>query len=813
MERFVCIHGHFYQPPRENPWLEAIEIQDSAYPYHDWNERITAECYAPNSYSRILDDTSHIKHIVSNYARMSFNVGPTLLSWLEEHSPTTYAGIIESDRQSMQARSGHGAAMAQAYSHMIMPLADSRDKRTQIIWGIRDFKYRFGRDPEGMWLPETAVDLESLDIMAEFGIRFTVLAPHQAARYRPLEEEKWTELNNGNIDPSRPYRCTLPSGRSIAIFFYDGPISLAVAFEGLLKSGKNFADRLMKGFSENRNGAQLVHIATDGESYGHHHRYGDMALAYALDYIETHNLAHITNYGEYLENNLPDHEVEIHENSSWSCAHGIERWRSDCGCSTGAHPQWNQGWRAPLRSALDWLRDELSALFEKHAMEYFTDPWHARDHYIFLVLDRSDENVQRFLTEHCLTFPGEVQRIRALKLMELQRHAMLMYTSCGWFFDDISGIETVQILQYAGRAIQLARELFGVRLEEEYEYRLAAAHSNIQTQGTGCDIYTSHVKPREVDLSKVAAHYAISSIFEDYGDETDIYCYKVVTQNYRKEQSGKTGAVTGQLHIRSTITGEHDTLSFGLILLGEHDFNCGVKSSVPLEEYEEMAADVFETFHSGSFAELVRIIDRNFGTSHYTLQSLFTDEQRFILQTIIKETLDSFLSSYRQIFDDNRMLMGFLKETGLPVPKAFLTAAEYTLNHDLGELLLSDSELDSVSMTVDEFKRWNINPDAVDLEFAFRRHLERHMRKLAETPSDLEALQHMEHLIDVALALPFEINLWSLQNSYYRLAGTAYRDVLRREGHESPWAKSFRAVGKKLYFNLEAVLGDSGAQG
>lgn len=336
MERYLCIHAHFYQPPRENPWLEAIEVQDSAYPYHDWNERVTAECYAPNSASRILDEEGRIKDVVSNYARISFNFGPTLLSWLEEHSPGVYQAILEADQKSWDWRSGHGAAMAQCYNHLIMPLANSRDKKTQVLWGIKDFQHRFGRSPEGMWLPETAVDLESLNFLAESGIKFTILAPLQAKRFRKIGEDKWEEAS-GKIDPARAYRCRLSSEREISIFFYDGPISRAVAFERLLEKGEDFASRLLSGFSESRDWPQLLHIATDGETYGHHHRFADMALAYALHYIESQKLSRFTNYGEYLEKVPPTHEVEIVESTSWSCSHGIERWRNNCGCNSGGH--------------------------------------------------------------------------------------------------------------------------------------------------------------------------------------------------------------------------------------------------------------------------------------------------------------------------------------------------------------------------------------------------------------------------------------------------------------------------------------------
>jgi alpha-amylase/alpha-mannosidase (GH57 family) len=339
MERYVCIHGHFYQPPRENPWLEAIELQDSAYPYHDWNERITAECYGPNAVSRILDSQDRIVRIVNNYARISFNFGPTLLSWMERKAPEVYRAVLDADVESRARYGGHGSALAQGYNHIILPLASLRDKRTQVAWGVADFVHRFGRRPEGMWLPETAVDVESLELLAEHGIEFTVLAPRQARGVRKVGDTAWTDVSGSRVDPSMAYRIPLPSGRSIAAFFYDGPISQGVAFEGLLHRGEQLAHRLLGAFAPARKHAQLAHIATDGETYGHHHRRGEMALAYALHYIETNKLATLTNYGQFLEKFPPTYEATVFDNSSWSCVHGVERWRSDCGCSTKNKPK------------------------------------------------------------------------------------------------------------------------------------------------------------------------------------------------------------------------------------------------------------------------------------------------------------------------------------------------------------------------------------------------------------------------------------------------------------------------------------------
>ncbi len=324
-----------------------IELQDSAYPFHDWNERTTAECYAPNSVARVLDASGRILRLVNNYSRISFDFGPTLLPWIESNAPDVYQRVLDADRESQSSFAGHGSAIAQVYNHIILPLANDDDRRTQVDWGIRDFRHRFGREPEGMWLAETAADIPTLEVLAEYGVRFTVLAPNQAARVRKVGSLEWTDVSGARIDPSVPYVQKLPSGRSLALFFYDGPVSQAVAFEKLLTRGESLAGRLISAFSDLREGDQLVHIATDGESYGHHHAHGDMALASALELLAATPEITLTNYGQFLENHPPQSEVEIFENSSWSCAHGVERWRSNCGCNSG-RAGWHQDWRSPF---------------------------------------------------------------------------------------------------------------------------------------------------------------------------------------------------------------------------------------------------------------------------------------------------------------------------------------------------------------------------------------------------------------------------------------------------------------------------------
>jgi alpha-amylase/alpha-mannosidase (GH57 family) len=813
-ERYLCIHGHFYQPPRENPWLEAVEIQNSAHPYHDWNERITAECYAPNSASRNLDGDGRILDIISNYARMSFNFGPTLLSWLEEKDPETYGAIIDADRKSIEWRSGHGNALAQVYNHLIMPLANRRDKLTQILWGIKDFEHRFNRTPEGMWLAEAAVDNETLDLLAERGIKFSILAPRQASKVRKLGTGKWRDVSGTKIDPSRVYLCRLPSRRSINLFFYDGPISQAVAFEGLLKSGEEFARRLLSGFSDARDWPQLVHIAADGETYGHHQHYGDMALAYALNYIESNGLARLTNYGEYLEKYPPTHEVQIFENSSWSCVHGIERWRENCGCNSGEHPGWVQAWRRPLREALDWLRDRIAGIYESAANDYLKDPWSARDDYVQLILNRSDEQKAAFFNQHALRDVSDVEMVVVLKLLEMQRHAMLMYTSCGWFFDELSGLETVQILKYAERAIQLSEDIFSYGLEDTFKARLTLAKSNIPEYENGAIIYEKFVTPAMIDLKKVGAHFAVSSLFEDYIDRTKIYSYIIQKEDYQKASAGSANLAIGKVSVSSEITHELEILSFCILHFGGHALNGGVRTFLGSDAYHAMKTEIMATFERGDFADIVRLMDNHFGTHNYSLSNLFSDRQRIILDSLISKTTENFEHAYRQLYESNRILMGFLRDAGMPVKKAFIAAAELILNADI-ETAFLDEPVDAARIQglMGEMNKWNTSLYAIDIEFKVRKKLEDCMRRWLKKPEDMSTLTDIQSRLEVCRLLPVEINYWQAQNIYYQIVKSHYAKILQmgifHGAEKSQWINALKYVGDMLFFRTESILPNS----
>jgi alpha-amylase/alpha-mannosidase (GH57 family) len=810
MERYICVHGHFYQPPRENPWLEAIEEQDSAFPYHDWNERVTSECYAPNSASRILDGEKRIMDIVNNYARISFNFGPTVLSWMEAHSPELYKAILDADRQSAELRSGHGNAIAQVYNHIIMPLANARDKRTQVIWGIQDFEYRFKRFPEGMWLSETAVDRETLNILAEQGIKFTILAPHQALRIRRTGSGKWTSVSGGNIDPTRAYLLKLPSGRRISIFFYDGPISHAVAFEKILDRGEDFAHRLLRGFSESRQWPQILTIATDGETYGHHHRFGDMALSYALNYIESRRLALLTNYGEYLEKFPPTQEVEIVENSSWSCVHGVERWRSDCGCTTGGHPEWNQQWKQPLRDSLDWLSDQLAFRYEHSAKKYLKKPWKARDEYIEIILNRSAENVETFIENHSARKLRKDEKLLVIKLLEIQRHSMLMYTSCGWFFDELSGLETVKVMQYAGRAVQLSEDLFRNTLENAFLSRLAHAKSNLPEHGNGGRVYLNFAKKDVIDLKNVAMHYAISSLFEDYGDETDIYCYSVRKEDYQRFESGRTKLATGNVSVTSRITMESERITFCVLHLVNHAINGGVHSFLGYDQYRTMKNEIGRAVEKDDFTDIIRLMDKHFGKHTYSLRDLFRDEKRKILHLLIKTPVQECVDTHRTIYENNRILMDSLLEEGVPMPKAFRAAAEIAFYADLQEVLQNEKpDVDRLQHLISDMKRWDISADSKDIEFLATNTLERMIEKLTTGQSDLASLQRVQEALEIFRLLPVELNYWRSQNIYYKMAKTTFRDVLLKAGAGNEdarkWVSAFKYIGELLFFSLVQV--------
>jgi alpha-amylase/alpha-mannosidase (GH57 family) len=812
-KQFICIHGHFYQPPRENPWLETVETQDTAAPYHDWNERICAECYAPNGAARIVNSKNQITRIVNNYAHMSFNFGPTLLSWLKENAPRTYRMILDGERRSRKNFKGHSSAMAQAYNHIILPLASRRDRLTQIRWGIADYQFHFGVQPEGMWLAETAADSESLELMAQSGIKFTVLAPHQCKRIRSLQDgADWTGTPNASVDTTRPYRIRFGSGLSIAVFFYDGPTSRAIAFEGLLDSGESLAARLKAGFKDTPQ-PQLVHVATDGESYGHHHKYGEMALAYALRLLEADKTVKLTNYGSFLEQSPPEFEAEIVENTSWSCVHGIERWRSNCGCN-GGRAGWNQAWRTPLRKALDELRDGLVPLTEQAGAMLFKDVWAARDGYIEVMLDRSSQPVERFFGKHQLRILTAPERVRALELMEMQRHAQLMYTSCGWFFDDISGIETVQVIAYAARVLQLARQVCGEQaasLEPAFLARLAEARSNVAAAGDGAKIYKEQVSTKQLGLEQVAAHYAISSVFSSYGEETDLFCFRIWRNSYDVHTSGRERLALGRAKIVSAITGKQQNFSFAVLHFGDQNITAAVNAYGPEDAaaFEAIAAEAAEHVQSADFPEVIRLLDRFYGRMDYSLTSLFTDEKRRIVQLILNSTLADIESSLTTIYDDHASLLHYLSQAGLPKPPALVLAAGFAINAGLRRALETDPvDQPQLRSFLSLARADQVSLETQTLSYLADQRMKRAMVDLQMSSGALEALDRALALARTLIELPFELNLWQAQNIWYEILRTSGYALSALASTDQPrWNKDFSELGACLSIDCGAIRG------
>ncbi|MFH1680537.1 MAG: DUF3536 domain-containing protein, partial [Candidatus Eisenbacteria bacterium] len=447
-EIHLIIHGHFYQPPRENPWLSVIEAQEGAFPYHDWNERILAECYRPNTRSRILNGFGRIRDIVNNLERISFNFGPTILTYLERTDPETYRGILEADRASAAVRSGHGNAIAQAYHHVILPLVPREDRELLIRWGLDDFERRFGRRSEGIWLPETAIHAGTALDLARAGIRFVILSPHQAGRTRPLEGGKWRDVSDGSIDPRRVYRLfpdPKDRGLFIDVLFYQSGLAAGISFDHYLRSADDLGRRLLDAAGEPRGFPRLVHVATDGEVYGHHEPFADMCLAALFGSVTDRLGLRVTNPGEFLDRVPPEHEVVLApgpggEGTAWSCPHGVGRWSRDCGCSIGRREGWNQAWRGPLREALLHLRKDLLALFDDEAPRFFRDPRRALEAYVGVLSEGTVESWRVFLeregSEAALR-DGE-SAWRAHRVLEMAHGALRMFTSCGWFFDDLA---------------------------------------------------------------------------------------------------------------------------------------------------------------------------------------------------------------------------------------------------------------------------------------------------------------------------------------------------------------------------------------
>ncbi len=806
MARLLCLHGHFYQPPRENPWIEEIETQDSAEPFHDWNERISAECYGPNGAARLKTDGDRIADIVDNYLHLSFNFGPTLFAWLERFRPDVYANVLETDSRSVRQR-GHGNALAQGYSHAILPLASPRDRLTQIRWGIADFRHRFRREPEGFWLPETAADLATLGAIAAQGIRYTILSPYQARRVRPPGGE-WSDATDARFDPTRPYRVRA-GDRELVVFFYDGHIARDLAFGDALASADRLAKRLEGGFDPNRGHDEILTVAFDGETLGHHKKGGDETLAAAIRALSRSDDLEIVNLGQALDRVPVEWEAEITEPSSWSCAHGVERWRSDCGCQAGGEPGWTQAWRAPLLTALEALRDRLAANYEAGMALFVPDPWATRDRFIELVLDPERSEAAEFLRRESGRALSRAEVVRALRLLEMQRQSLLMFTSCGWFFSEISGIETVQVMKYAARAIQLARDAEGEDLEPGFVAALALAPSNIPAIGDGRHAYETLVRPSVVTLEGIAAHLAISSAARETDEKGIAFCYRYEIGQRRVAISPPARLTLSRIQIESATTRETLDVLCCVLHLGAADFRCGVVPWRGAEHLANVEAVLIAKLERAGFSRVLREIDRSFPGRDYSLRDLFLDERRRVAAALLDGTLRRYEAHYREIFDDNLRLMEFLREIDSPVPGPIRVAADVTLSGRLldltrrtrsGEASTGDAQ-EELSAIVVLARRLGAHLHLEPLRRAVESLVLERLADLQAGRAPEARASEAAEILDAVEEVGLRLDLWEAQNRFWSWAGAPSSRLDRGVAAE---------LARLLWFNPAAVLARAG---
>jgi alpha-amylase/alpha-mannosidase (GH57 family) len=792
----VVIHGHFYQPPRENPWIEQIEVESSAHPFHDWNSRINAECYSPNGSARIYDGQHRILDIINNYEYISFNFGPTLLSWLEVHAPLAYQRILEADEQSL-TRLGHGNALAQAYNHVILPLANPRDRETQVIWGLKDFVHRFQRQAEAMWLPETAVNYPTLSTLVDHGLKFVILSPYQARRVRPLTGGPWETVQGHTLDTTQAYRCFLPDTgeghrrRHIEVFFYNGAVAADISFGDLLQDSNRLAARLVEGFDPTRTSPQILSVATDGENYGHHKKFGELALAHALTQALPQKGFRLSNYSTFLESAPPKMEVELYlgpkgEGSSWSCAHGVSRWKEHCGDATGGLPGWNQRWRTPLREAFDYLNDKLATIFEKEGQKYFRDPWAARNVYIEVILDRSPEVLGAFFASEGVPGMRESDWVPALKLLEMQRHALLMYTSCGWFFADLAGLETLQAIKYAARALQLGLDFTREPLEVPFLERLGRAVSNIPQEGTGKDLYLRRVKPAVVDFPKVANQLVISWLKDrERQCPHSIYHFRVEPLDNEDETQGSLLCAAGRLRLTSGITRNSQELAFYTVYLGSYLYRTQVQQHPAPQEYEALKQELFKALEKTP-EDLIPLMARRLGERYYTVQDMFLEEKHEVFQDLLKPSREEALAAIAHNFEEAKPLLKAMASEGLPIPRLHRALGEITLNRRLVLLLRKMEPEPALLPSSEEFL--DLLEEAELLGFKLEsgegaqilgRILHRHLRDLASSFTT-ESAKHLHQFLLLVGRMPLTLELSEAQNFIFSLMKDRFSAVAAR---------------------------------
>jgi alpha-amylase/alpha-mannosidase (GH57 family) len=812
---YVIIHGHFYQPPRENPWIEQIEVEPSASPFHDWNTRITAECYRPNGVARIYDGQGRILDIVNNYRYLSFNFGPTLISWLAAQAPNTYARLLEADAQSLAAL-GNGNAIAQAYNHAILPLCAPRDRETQVIWGLKDFEHRFQRPAAALWLPETAVNYPTLETLLDHGMKFVLLSPYQARRVRPLAGGDWTPAQ-GSIDTTQAYRCFLPGGeagkrRFIEVFFYNGGVAADLSFGDLLADSYRFGSRLAEGLSPDRKRPQLLHVATDGENYGHHKKFGELALAHALTQVLPQKGLQVTNYATFLELAPPTMEVELYlgpngEGSSWSCAHGVGRWKENCGCSTGGQPTWNQRWRTPLRESFNFLNDKLAAIFESEGAKYLKDPWQARNAYIEVILDRSDGVLDRFFSRHGVANLKAEDQVAALRLLEMERHALLMYTSCGWFFADLSGLESLQVIKYAARALQLGQHFTSEALESPFLKILERAVSNIPAEGNGLTIYQKRIRPAVVDYPKVANQWVISWLKDrERSCPSHIYHYRAEPADLEEKTQGSLLFAAGRLRVTSGITRQSYTMAFFTAFLGSYLYRTQVQFQPSPQEFITLRDEFFRVLEATP-EDLIPLMVRRLGETYYSIHDIFQEEKLRVFQDLLRPNQEEALELVAHSFGESRPLLKAMATEGLPLPRLFRALGEITLNRRLVELLrqlepepASLSASEEILEVIADAQLLGLKLETQEGAEILGRILHQHLLDL-EKNLQLESVTHLRDFLSFVARIPLTLELTAAQNFLFTLMRERFPEVAAHAAQD-PKARS---LARQLVALMEAV--------
>ncbi|MCG2724927.1 MAG: DUF3536 domain-containing protein [Elusimicrobia bacterium] len=737
--KHISIHAHFYQPPRENPWTNEVDFQPSAYPFENWNQRIARECYIPNLYAPIKDENNKVIETINNYEFLNFNFGPTLLSWLEKEYPYYYKKIIASVQKSHK-ETGHLNAIAQIYNHVIMPLASFNDQLTQLLWGINDFKYRFGFEPESVWLPETAANKETLKLLIDQKIKYIILAPHQAEKIRLLDTKKWTDVSKENIDPKKPYfwhdkdeEGKNITNRKIAVFFYDAGLSKAVAFENIMDHSSVFADRALACYDDKTKEDQLLLIASDGETYGHHQKFSDMTLAHSFKHEFKNRSIKTVNLASYLETHQPKYEVEIKkgpdgEGTSWSCAHGVRRWKGGCDCGKERNIL---HWRAPLRASLNWLRDVLIEIYKQEGEKLFKDVWEARNNYIkpLITLPQTGDKLSshkktlnEFLAFNLKENLTKEDINKALNLLEMQKYAMYMFTSCGWFFSDISRIEAVQNLKYAAKAIEIAGKLGFKDIEKGFLSLLELAPSNHPEFKTGADIYKNLVTSNKLPIELAIYGHLIELFHFSATEELHFkYFYEMEIKKLKTNDLDRLKLTSGILKSKNTITKEYHEHAFAYFSeKKEMPFIC--LTSNDADNKLEIMRKTFSSMENINKEKAITEIEKIFSEKIISFKELPFNEKTNIIKKIVrsiksansKEAFKIF-KSYMGLFEKNRdlgsILFSGLKEEirsySKEVIEILIDNYIRTKNSDI---------LNELRLTAQKIKLHKIEPDTIGQE-------------------------------------------------------------------------------------------------